>query len=883
MPAFTFDALFTLRRHDLGMPPEEQFLAASADQPAALYLSLQGAVRLYWAGETQGLPGPKLLTLLAYLHLRGQVSRNELAEMFWPTKNRSGGLQSVRQALSQLRRQAGVGEWLHENEQGVSISAISEVSEFRRLAQLGEDAAALKWCASGELLAGLSAPSAAFELWLTEERQALDELRLKVLHRHSAHLTQLGKFEEAREALSQALTLAPDAEELYRAQMELEYRAGHTTKALELFEACRQMLQQELGLEPEAETLALLARIENSGAASHQRGQLVSQAQALPQANEPLCGREALRQQLLALLHGQLPEQGGRVLLHGLGGLGKTRLASAVAATMLEGGGQVLWLEVGSDSAQTVLETIRELLSIKSPAQPSHLASALTAQNVRLIVLDNADSTYAAQHLLASLPAAVPVLVTSRLRLPGLKATELPRLERESSLQLLHHHLGEKRTLTANQEALCSLLGDHPFALRLAALTLATGGPDVMHALHAAPHDTICTLLEQSLSSVSPREYEVFLALGSLYAPQATPELLTCVLGRPQQEVETALWQLAERGLVSRESRAGSDTLCFRMHDLTWHAARERQAHLPHHLVSAVTHYVQSYTHQADLLATDLPHLLGAAAQAKQHLPPLMAGWLGGGYIGARGFPTAALHLLEQATQQATAQGDWETASLLGGKHADIAQALLGNQAEAIARLLEAAALAQKADNQERQAVQLALAGQMEAANNWPEAWEHLQAAQALAHHTGPTTRARVLGQVAMAHAYRKEFRQAHQLLCEARELLQSELALNPSSAAVLAAYLGTLGNLGQAEKRLGNLEQALALKQEMGALAAQKEERLYQARAALDQGELLHELGRPSEAMTQLRYAIELSQSIGSGSLEGMARRLLQDIASVN
>lgn len=852
-----------------------QLLPLSAADPTRLYLQLLGEVALFQAGQKVASPGPKLLALLAYLHLHGPASREELAEVFWAGKGK-GGLQNVRQALTQLRKQQGAEGWLIENAQGIALASVSEVGEFRRLAALGQDAEALAVLGSGELLSALASPSATFSNWLEEEKLALSTLHVEVLRRHGAQRLAQGDFACARETLAQAQQLEPYSEDLYRTLMTLEHQAGDTARALEVFEACRQMLHRELQATPSPETLALLRQIEAREAGSNQRGQLLTQAADLPQTQEPLFGREVGRQRLLALLEGA-----GRVLLHGLGGLGKTRLASAVAVNFLNMGQKVIWLEVGGDSAEDVLTSVREVLRLR-PNQ--NLETGFTAENVGLIVLDNAANTYAMQQVLATLPRTTPVLVTSRLRLPGVKALELTRLNRESALQLLQHHLaGEARSPAVNQEALCALLGDHPFALRLAALTLAHGGTDMMPALYASPHDTIRTLLEQSLSGVSAREYEVFLALGSLYAPQATPELLSVLLNRPQKEVEDALQQLMERGLLSRESRAGSDTLCFRMHDLTWHAARERRAHLPHHLVAAVTDYAQSNAANPDLLSTDLPHLLGAAGEASvESLTRLMAGWLGGGYIGARGFPTTALHLLERATEHAATSQDWETASLLGGKHADIAQALLGNQSEAISRLLKAAQQAGQAGNRARQAVQLALAGQMEAAAGNPEAWNHLRAAQELAHQCDAVTEARVLGQVAMAHAYRKEFAQAHSLLSRARAMLRADLA-DSRDKAVLAAYLGILGNLGQAEKRLGNLQAALELKQEMAQLAAEKDERLYQARAALDQGELLNELGRPDEAMTQLRQAITISQSIGSGSLEGMARRLLQDIASAN
>lgn len=885
------------------LPPPDLGLTSATD-PSRLYLSLLGGLRLYWSGELLEPPGPKLLALLVYLHLRGRATRNELAEVFWPDSERRSGLQSVRQALTQLRKQPGAAQWLHEDEKGLFILAVSEVSEFRQRVAQGDDAGAISFLGPGELLSGLPAPSGFFSDWLEDERAALKALRGEVWRRYGLSLMATGALHEAREVLNEALLVEVDDEELYRALMELEYQAGDLAQALEVFERCRRMLKTHLETEPAPETLALLKQIEGSEAGGNQRGQLLTQGEALPQGEEPLFGREAIRQKLSSLLTG-----GARVLLHGLGGLGKTRVASAVAATFLSSEQKVVWLEIGRDPAQSVLATIRELLQ----AQPAKkLSEAFAEQGVSLVVLDNATSAYATPQILAALPADVPVLLTSRLCFSLLRAVEIKRLDRESALQVLQYHLkqdqlgeghsgeeyrgGEEPAPLAatNQEALCALLGDHPFALRLAALTLARGGTDVIQKLYAAPHDTIRALLEQSLDTVSPREYEVFLALGSLYAPQVTPELLTFLLRRPQTEVEEAMWGLTERGLLSRECRAGSDTLSFRMHDLTWHAARERQAHLPHHLVQAVTEFAESSTDNPDLLGTDLPHLLGAASDAPAPtLTRLMAGWLGGGYIAARGFPTSALHLLQQATEYAESRADWETASLLGGKQADIAQALLGNQAEAVNHLLKAAQYAEKAGNRGRQAVQLALAGQMQAANGWAGAWEHLEQAQTLARTTDAVTQARVLGQVAMTHAYRKEFIEAHHLLSEAREVLRAELfrlgqkGTVPEQAgqerAVLTAYLGTLGNLGQAEKRLGNLAEALALKQEMGELAAEKDERLYQARAALDQGELLHELGRPDEALAQLRQAIAISQSIGSGSLEGMARRLLQDIASAH
>lgn len=862
-------------------------VALSEHDSSHLYLKLLGEVKLVWAGQVLPSPGPKPLAFLAYLHLHGATSRDELAEVFWPDK--SNGLQNVRQALTALRKLGGAdgvagGGWLIEEPHGLSLAALSDVSEARRLAKSGDPVGVLTFMhGEGELLGLLARPSEVFKNWLDEEISVLRGTHLDALHARGKQLVEEGDFDAARSLYMDVRHMEGESETTYRALMRLEHRAGNTTQALDYFEQCRRTLEEDLNLPPSAETLELLELIESRDTGSHQRGQLLGAGQAFPQADEPLFGREGVRGRLLSLLQADEQGRGGRVLLYGLGGLGKTRLASAVAYPFTAEGQQVLWLEVNGDPASLVLTTLADLLGVRE-GQP--LGEGFSRENVALIVLDNATNTFTLHQVLNNLPPSVPVLLTSRLRLPNLKRVELTRLERESALQVLKHHLGDT-VPTFNQEALCALLGDHPFALRLAARTLGnTPGTDVLRALYDAPHDTIRVLLEQSLGTLTPRQYEVFLGLGSLYAPHGTPELLACLLDRPKNEVEEALWQLTERGLVSRESRPGSDTLSFRMHDLTWHAARERRAHLPHHLVESVTQHAENNTSNPDLLSTDLPHIIGAAITAPpETLRRLLCGWLGGPYLGARGFPTAHLHLLHRAIEDAEGVHDWDTASLLNGKAADIAHGFLGDQLSAINRLLRAAEQAQKAGQTERQAVQLALAGQMEAANNLPDAFTHLQAAQELADGcASPVVQARVRSQRGMAYAFNKDFGEAHKFLSEACHILHDHLQTDARSDNVVwGTYLNTLGNLGQAEMRLGNLRQALEIKRDVGRLAAERDERLYVARSAFDQGELLHLLGQPQEAMAQLRQAISVSQEIGSGSLESMARQLLQNIASTN
>jgi DNA-binding SARP family transcriptional activator len=856
-------------------PTPPDLLVRSATDPGRLYLQLVGEVRLSWAGLPLPLPGAKPLAVLVYLHLKGRASREELAEVFWPTK--ANALQNVRQALMTLRRLGGAGEWLVEDRQEFILAGVSDVSELRRMQEQGKLEAALDFAMGNDTLLGrLAAPSEIFEEWLEEERRRLQATQLEVLDACALQLLEAGEYDRARDLLRQTMYMAQvESETTYRTLMRLEHRAGRTEQALEVFEECRRMLESEFGTSPETETLELLKQIEDRKSGSNQRGELLNAETLTQQDPEPCFGRQRELAEVRTVL-----QRNHRVLVQGLAGLGKTRLARELAGQFIREGENVVWLEVGGDSAEVIMNSLSDLLR---PVPGENLEDALARAQVGLLVLDNAVNTYAAQQVLARLPEFMRVLVTSRLRLPNLPKVELSRLPREASLDLLRFHLPEGGDLRAvNQDALCVLLGDHPFALRLAARTLGSAsGAEVVRALYDAPHDTVRVLLEQSVSQLDSRAYEAYLGLGSLYVPEATPELLACLLARPGEEVTKALFQLVDRGLLTR--RFGSDTVSFQMHDLTWHAARAHRAHLPHHLMQAITGYTEAFTDRPDLLATDLPHLLGAADGAPPDLLlRLLRAWLGGQYIAARGFPTGRLNLLQKGIERAELEGDFDTASLLNGKYADISQALLGDQVTAIERLLRGAAQAGQVNEWGRQATQLALAGQMEATRGLPEAFTHLQAAQELADRSAqPVVQARVRAQQAMAHAFRQEFVQARALLTAARDLLSDVLQTERGNSAIWAAYLGVLGNLGQSEMRLGNLSVALELKREVWRVASRRDDRLFMARSAYDQGELLHQLGQPQEAMDQLQEAIEISQTLGAGNLESMARKLFQDIAS--
>jgi predicted ATPase/DNA-binding XRE family transcriptional regulator len=154
----------------------------------------------------------------------------------------------------------------------------------------------------------------------------------------------------------------------------------------------------------------------------------------LPVPPTPLVGRE--REVAAACAHLRRPdsEEGSRLLtLTGPGGVGKTRLALAVAAELAaDFADGVAWIELTSlRDASLVPAAVATALGVRADGEQP-LVDQLTAvlnEQRRMLVLDNFEQVLAAAPFVAQLLAAVPhltVLTTSRARLRLRGERELP-------------------------------------------------------------------------------------------------------------------------------------------------------------------------------------------------------------------------------------------------------------------------------------------------------------------------------------------------------------------------------------------------------------------------------------------------------------------------
>ncbi len=581
--------------------------------------------QFFWQNEAIAATSKKATALLIYLTSQQTSStREHLAELLWGV----GKLNSVRQALYELRQLKGSSDWLHDDPERVEVNAETDTNAFEQALKDRHYEDALKHYQSPFLSNFNLSKTAAFSDWLELERMRYAELHYEA---QTALLAQLERQERFTEALKLAESLlGKDAlnETAHRVIMRLHYKNGNQEAALEQFEQLREKLQQELNVEPLEETLELLAEIEG-GSATARQAVLLKQGDSVPNSAETFMGRSTVKQEILETL-----KQNTSILIQGFGGMGKTALAAEVTKSYLTQDKTALWLETGSDSFENTLDALVRPFNANQELSQSKdkkalIQNLLKENNVSLIILDDLRNAHTLIQLNELLPPTLPLLISSRSRYPRIKRIYLDRLERNESLDLLSHHASQNLHKNKHADQLANKLGDHAFALRLAGITLKqekTTAQQLLKRISKNPFDlklppeltesgkeSIATLLDASLSPLNDAEYEAFLAFGALPTPSATPELITRLTRRETEETEDALFTLSIRGLAQRQTQAGNDQISYRLHDLAHAYAHANTALRPQSTHRATLEYLRTHKDNIDAVETELNNLLSAA------------------------------------------------------------------------------------------------------------------------------------------------------------------------------------------------------------------------------------------------------------------------------
>lgn len=381
------------------------------------------------------LGGPMQRALLAVLLLhRGEVvSTDRLIDELWGEQAPRSAVKIVHGYVSHLRKALGDG-LLVTRGRGYTLDVERDRFDVERFEHwAAEGRGALERgdpVRAAELLRGAlglwrGPPLAdfAYEAFAQPESARLEEERLTVMEdRIDADLAAGGTSVVAE--LEALVREQPLRERLYGQLMLALYRDGRQADALEVYQRARAALTERLGLEPGPALRGIQAQILEQAASLNARLAIgsdampQSRATGLPQPATRTIGRQretAAGSRLLRSLDARL------VTLTGAGGVGKTRLALAVArAIESRFPDGACWVELaGVARAEDIGPTVVRALAI-TPLPGEGARDALRrylAGKELLLVIDNFEHVLDGAVLVSELLVACPrlkVLVTSR-------------------------------------------------------------------------------------------------------------------------------------------------------------------------------------------------------------------------------------------------------------------------------------------------------------------------------------------------------------------------------------------------------------------------------------------------------------------------------------
>lgn len=575
-------------------------------------------------------PRARHLSLWAFLlvHRRQPTPRDLLAYTFWPDESEPQARLNLRRSIHRLSqmlpRPAADRPWLLTDRRTLQWNpAVDFWLDLEAFEELSADPARLAQALelyTGDLLEGL------YDEWIFAERERLRGVYVQDLLEVIDRCETAGEHRRAIEVAQRLLRHDPLREETYRTLMRLHARGGDRAGLVQTFNACTAVLQRELGVDPSPETVAayrelLEDKAPRSGEIAPPTRPRASARHNLPAQLTSFVGREHEMDVARTML------KANRLLtLTGIGGVGKTRLALALAESAIDlFRDGVWWVDLAplTDPALTGQAVASAIGLRDQSARPivQALSDAARPKSM-LIILDTCE------HLVAACAEVVGAILreapgvhflatsTEPLGVPGEVAWQVPPLSLPPSLDAVGRDGGEDalrqsasgrlfleravaalptfRVTASNLAAvtrLCRALDGIPLALELAAarlrmlsveqlverlddrFRLLTGG-----ARSVLPrHRTLRAVLDWSHSLLTESEQAAFRRL-SLFVGGFTLESAEAVCqGEPlaSGQVLEVLSELVDRSLVT-VSHADPARVRYGMLETVGHYARER-------------------------------------------------------------------------------------------------------------------------------------------------------------------------------------------------------------------------------------------------------------------------------------------------------------------
>ena len=601
-----------------------------------LEIQLLGDFRLTLSDQfVQDVLTGRLKSLLAYLlvHRQAPVPRQRLAFMFWPDTSEKQARTNLRRLVHRLKVAFPQieGYLLSDNGKlGWNVSAAYrlDLDKFEMAAAQASNLEELQMAIDrypGDLLPDN------YEDWVLVERERLSRIYESLLLRLAEQQEKEGHYLQAIHTVHRLQRREPLHEEYYRLLMRFHAKNGDRAGVRRVYDTCKAVMQVELGVGLDPETEAAYSTWFNlekqiSSESDYPNFRLQRKKTNLRIIHDDLIGRsQELEQVKKLVIHKRA------VTLTGFGGIGKTRLALAVAAeTEVDFHNGVRWIDLAPlDNPALVPQVFADVLEVREEASDSlsnRLIDFLSDKHI-LLVVDNCEHLIETtgrliEQLLKDCPD-LHILATSRvsLHLPGETIffvspllvpdqldTEIPendethqkrsfdQARNNPSIQLFVERASSAlptfRLLPANLPFIvniCRRLDGIPLAIELAAgrirllnpkgiatrldraFQLLSGGKNTLPR-----HQTLFATLDWSYSFLDVRE-QILLRRLAVFSGGFTLEDAEAVAhgeDLPMSEILEQLAGLVDHSLVA--NYGGDGERHFRLHEVTRQYALEK-------------------------------------------------------------------------------------------------------------------------------------------------------------------------------------------------------------------------------------------------------------------------------------------------------------------
>lgn len=643
-----------------------------ADGSRMLQLNLLGPPEVFVDGcPPAGELLAKDLALLYYLAATGQPhSRAALAVLLWGDLNDAAARGNLRKTLATLRQNFGP-HIVTEREAVHLIPELTrcDVQAFTQHAQEGlssgsvpelEGAVALY---RGDFLTAFAVHNAPdYDLWLAHTQERLRGLAVQLLDR----LAQAHRQQRAAEAeigsLRRILSLEPWREETHRQLMMTLADAGQRSAALRQYEACVSILAAELSVPPGAATTQLYQQIRDgqftaAPAAAPVAALPPAAHPHLPAELSPIVGRERDLAELEALL--AAPDL-RLVSLVGPGGIGKTRLALALAHRLQPQFAAVAFTSVANVTSAGELPAVaKDAFGLTAPpgAPAAHALQQLPGR--ALLVLDNfehllPDGAAVVETLLSEQPNLCCMITTRQAlatpwearyaveELAYPRAADSAHFSEYGAVQLFLQLARRTRARYALQRSelphvvrICQLVGGMPLGIEFAAAQLGRLPCALIADELAAGLDRLDALQQETLHHLPPRQRSLlasFEASWCTLAPEEQRVLAVLSILRGEFTIAAAQF-IAEATAVSILRLVDKSLLRlvrldrYALHEVIRRLAEQKLAATPGAPAAAFARYRDYYIELAQgtrreifLRLTNTPDLRGYFQSLRSHL-----------------------------------------------------------------------------------------------------------------------------------------------------------------------------------------------------------------------------------------------------------------------